>query len=150
MISEAFGGTCREGLGRGKEAVIASLNQVQHVHASVAIPFDDSHDQTEVRFSQANTLLVRFLAEDRGSWYEVLPCPTDKGMAYIREQMRVREAQQKKIAQLASELKDPLLAELKSLVKEQRIIDAMKKYQAATGADLTTSRMVVKVLEQQR
>jgi hypothetical protein len=111
-------------------------------------PVQPTHE-VQIQFDQGNTVLIRLLAEDRGSWYEVFPCPTDKGMAFMREQMRERDEQQKKIAQLASELKDPLLAELKDLVKQQRIFDAVKKYQESTGADLTTSRMVVRVLEQQ-
>ncbi len=58
------------------------------------------------------------------------------------------EQQRQRVAQLAAELKDPLLGELKALVKQQRTIDAVKRYLAATGVtDLTLARMVIGVIE---
>jgi hypothetical protein len=93
--------------------------------------------------------VIRFLAESRGSWYDVFPCPNEKGMAFMHKSIERGIEQGKRASQLAAELKDPMLGELKALVKEDRIMDAVEKYQAATGADLVMSRMVIGVLEKQ-
>lgn len=106
--------------------------------------------EVHIQFKEGRLELIRFLAESHGSWLEVYPCPNEKGMAFMHEQMVQGEQQRQRVAQLAAELKDPLLSELKALVKQERIIDAVKRYQAATGiTDLTTARMVIGVLEKQ-
>ncbi len=106
--------------------------------------------EVHIQFKEGRLELVRFLAESEGSWLEVYPCPNEKGMAFMHEQMVQGEQQRQRVAQLVAELKDPLLSELKALVKQQRIIDAVKRYQVVSGiTDLTTARMVIGVLESQ-
>ncbi len=46
-----------------------------------------------------------------------------------------KKARDGRIASLASELKDPLRAELKELIKGGRIVDAAKKYQHTNRLD---------------
>lgn len=43
-------------------------------------------------------------------------------------------------------MKDPLLGELKAMLKQGHLIDAIHRYQAATGADLTTAKTVIDVV----
>ena len=100
--------------------------------------------QVEVELGE--TTLVRYLAPANGSWYEVYPCPNEKGIALMHERMAKAKEQRARAEQLASELKDPLLAELKDLINQNRTIDAVKRYREATGTDLTTARMVVDVV----
>ena len=104
--------------------------------------------EVHVEFKDGQLELIRFLAESHGEWFELYPCPNEKGIVLVHEYMLRGEEQRRRAAQLAAELKDPLLGELKALVKQQRIIDAVKRYQQATGtSDLTTARMVVGALE---
>jgi hypothetical protein len=100
----------------------------------------------EVDVEAGGIIFVRYLAPVNGSWYEVFPCPNEKGVAFFHEQMAAGVAQKKRAQQLASELKDPLLDELKSLIKQRQFIDAIKRYQAVTGVDLTTAKMVIDVV----
>jgi hypothetical protein len=95
-------------------------------------------------------LMMEYLAELNGSWFEVLLCPNEKGMAYFRKQMAETAEQRKKAVQLLTELKDPLRSELKDLLKRQQKIDAIKKYQAAASVDLTTAVLVINALQKSK
>ena len=104
----------------------------------------------ELQLQFDGLVMIRFLAPDHGSWYEVFPCPNEKGMAMFRKAAIDREQQRQKFTQLAAELKDPLLGELKSLLAKGQKIDAIHAYQKATGADLTTAHGVVELIDQRR
>ena len=93
------------------------------------------------------TQIIRYVAPSGGSWYFVKPCPNEKGMAFFHESLAKGKEQEQRVLVLVSELKDPLLNELKDLLKQHRKIDAVKKYQQATGQDLTLSVMVVNAIE---
>jgi hypothetical protein len=90
---------------------------------------------------------IQFLAPFNGSWFDVIPCPSEKGLAHIRELRKRGEEQKNRAAQLVAELKDPLRAELKDLLRQQREMDAIKKYQTAAGVDLTTAVLVINALQ---
>ena len=110
-------------------------------------PFQPAYE-VHIEFKEGRLELIRFVSESHGSWYEVYPCPNEKGIALVHEYIARGQEQRQKAAQLAAEIKDPLLGELKDLVKQERIVEAVKKYQAVTGVtDLTTARMVIGVLE---
>lgn len=91
--------------------------------------------------------MVEYLAQSNGSWFEVLHCPDEKGMAAFREQQKEGAEQRRKVAQLLAQLKDPLRSELRELLSQQRKIDAVKKYREATNADLTTAVLVMNALQ---
>lgn len=106
--------------------------------------------EVHIEFQGGRLELIRFLAEAHGEWFELYPCPNEKGVALVHDYVARGEEQRQRVAKMVAELKDPLLAELKALVKQQRIVDAVKKYQTATGmTDITTARMVVGVLQAQ-
>ncbi|HLG94765.1 MAG TPA: hypothetical protein VKX49_00495 [Bryobacteraceae bacterium] len=104
--------------------------------------------EVHAEFKGGKLELIRFLSEAHGEWFEVYPCPNEKGVALVHDYIARGEEQRERAAKLVAELKDPLLSELKQLVKQERIIDAVKRYQAETGiGDLTIARMVIGVLE---
>ena len=91
--------------------------------------------------------LVAFIALERGSWYEVHPCPTAEGVAQFRAR-RVRDAEeQSKAKELATSLGDPLRSELRALLGGGKKIGAIKRYQEATGVSLAMAKRVVEALE---
>ena len=102
----------------------------------------------EVQISWGDTIFVIALAPANGSWYEVLPCPNEKGVAFLREQAVKGAAQKQRAQQLYSELSASLLGELKAMLKQGHFIDAIHRYQAATGADLTTAKTVIDVVRE--
>ncbi len=106
--------------------------------------------QVQIDVENSGLTYIRFLAPANGSWYEVYPCPNEKGMAYLREQQKQGAEQRKKVTQLAAGLKDPLRSELKDLLRQQRKIDAVKKYQAAASVDLTTAVLVMDALQKSK
>jgi hypothetical protein len=69
-------------------------------------------------------------------------------MAYFRRQMVEGAQQKKRAAELLADLKDPLRSELNDLLRQQQKIDAIHKYQAAAGVDLTTAVGVINALEE--
>jgi hypothetical protein len=82
----------------------------------------------EVQISWGDMLFVIDVAPANGSWYQVLPCPNEKGVAILREQAATGAAQKQRAQQLYSELKDPLLGELKAMLKQGQLIDAIHRY----------------------
>jgi hypothetical protein len=114
-----------------------------------AYPIQPAYE-VHVEFRGGKLEVVRFVAEAGGAWFEVYPCPNEKGVAFTRAYAARADEQRKRVEQLAAGVKEPLLAELKALVKDGRVLDAVKRYQDASGVrDLTTARMVVGVLERQ-
>jgi len=91
--------------------------------------------------------IIRYLAPSGGSWYFVEPCPNEKGLAFFHESLAKGAEQKRQVALLVAQLKEPLLGELKDLLKRHQKIDAVKKYQQATGQDLTLSMMVMEAIE---
>jgi len=104
--------------------------------------------EVEIEFEQSNLVFAQFLAPVNGSWYDVIPCPNEKGLAYFREELVKGAEQKKRATQLLADLKDPLRSELKDLLRQQQKIDAIHKYQAAAGVDLTTAVAVINALQE--
>ena len=104
--------------------------------------------ELNLQFEGSNTVVIRYLAPNNGAWYSVEPCPNEKGMAYFRTQQAEGKAQKKRAAELVVQLKDPLLSELKTMLKQHRLMEAAKRYQAATGLeDFTTAVLVMNELD---
>ena len=104
--------------------------------------------ELQLDFEQNNLLMVQFLAPVNGTWYDVVPCPNEKGMALFRQQLIEGAEQKKRAAQLLADLKDPLRSELNDLLRRQQKMDAIKKYKAAAGVDLTTAVGVINALQE--
>jgi hypothetical protein len=104
--------------------------------------------EVQIEFEKSSLLSVHFLAPVNGTWFEVFPCPNEKGMAFMREQLIKGDEQKKRAAQLLTDLKDPLRSELTDLLRRGQKIDAIKKYQQAAGVDLTTAVGVINALQQ--
>ena len=101
----------------------------------------------EIQLSFGTTVLIRYLAVAQGSWYEVYPCPNQKGVAFIHEQMSKGAEQQQRARKLLGDLKDPLRSQLAALLKQSKLNEATRKYQMATGEkDFTIAVMVMKLL----
>jgi hypothetical protein len=104
--------------------------------------------QVQIDFKETNLSAVRWVAASNGRWFEVFPCPNEKGIAFLREKMNGREEQVKKAEYLAAAIREPLLSELKTALAGGQKIAAIKKYQQAAGVDLTTAVMVIDALQQ--
>src|SRR5262245_30795050 len=96
--------------------------------------------------TRAGTLLAE-IAPVGTTWYQVVPCPTADGLAAFRSAKQATAAQETKAQSLAQGLAAPLRAELLGLLKEGKRIDAMRRFSAETGEDITTARRVIDVLD---
>jgi len=96
--------------------------------------------------TRAGTLVAE-IAPVGTTWYQVVPCPTAQGLAAFRSTKQANAAQEAKAQSLAQGLAAPLRAELLGLLKEGKRIDAMRRFSAETGEDITTARRVIDVLE---
>jgi len=83
----------------------------------------------------SDTAFVIFLAPVGDTWYMVVPCPNEKGMAVYREMVATKKARDERIASLASELRDPLRSELREQIKAGRIVEAAEKYKQINGLE---------------
>jgi hypothetical protein len=107
--------------------------------------------ELNLEFGGDGTEVIRYLAPLGGSWFIVVPCPNEKGMAFFRESIAEGNAQKQRAAELVAELKDPQLGELKDILKRRGMLDAVKRYQEATGLDdLTLAVMVMRRIEPDR
>jgi hypothetical protein len=88
------------------------------------------------------------IAPDHGSWYWFGPCLNAKGLEFIRQRMQEGERQRAEARKRVSELKDPLLSDLKHLLKAHDRMGAIKTYRKETGAELTTAVQVIDELEE--
>lgn len=95
----------------------------------------------------ASVSIVREIAIQDGRWYIVYPCPNAAGIKYFHENIAQGRRQRQRALALASQLKQPLRARLQNLLRQGRKIDAIHKYQAASGVDLTTAVQVIDVLD---
>jgi hypothetical protein len=103
--------------------------------------------EVQIEFEKGSLLSIHFLAPANGSWFEVFPCPNEKGMAFMRQQLVEWAEQKTRAAQLLAGLKDPLRSELTDLLRREQKMDAIKKYQQAAGVDLTTAVAVINGLQ---
>lgn len=115
----------------------------------VAYPVQPTHQiQIDVDTGPASSVtVIRELALSNGAWLAVLPCPTAEGLAAFRVAKRTADERQARAKALVAQLPEPLRSELKGLLKEGRRVEAMKRYSAASGEDLTMANRVVDLLE---
>ena len=76
-----------------------------------------------------------------------MPCPTAEGRIAFRTANKKGAAQDARVKELAAALPESLREEIAALVKAGKTGDAVKRYQAASGEDLTTANGVVEALE---
>ena len=90
-------------------------------------------------------LMIQVVQENAG-WQEVLPCPKPEALAKFREareeQARYRAEAQRRAAAMPGKLRD----ELRQLLAEGRQLEAIQRYSAVTGANLTLARAVIREL----
>jgi hypothetical protein len=91
-------------------------------------------------------LLVRELAKANGRWFVVDPCPNAAGLKFFAEQKALGDRQQAESLRLLAAMPETLRQELAGLLAQGQVIDATHRYEAATGADLTTAVGVVQQL----
>jgi hypothetical protein len=86
------------------------------------------------------------IAEDHGGWYWVTACPTAKGVEFVKQQQEEGLRQKARARQLASEIKEPLLSQIKALLSAGDRVKAIQKYQSATNSDMSTAVTVIDAL----
>ncbi|MGP0070818.1 MAG: hypothetical protein ACLPWF_02645 [Bryobacteraceae bacterium] len=112
-------------------------------------PVQPTYD-LNLQFDQSDEVMVIFLAQLNGGWYEVFPCPNEKGMAYFRQTLVDYAEAQKKAAQIAASLKDPLRNELNDLLRQEQYTQVIQKIRDATGADTGTAIRVMDLLKKKK
>lgn len=111
-------------------------------------PLRPTHQlQIDVETSPTSGMtFILLIVHDGAHWREVLPCPRPEFLGEI-EAAAARHAQEEQRAQsLAAGLADPLRAEIIALARKGQRIEAIKKYAAASGEDLSMAKWVVDLL----
>ncbi len=112
-------------------------------------PVQPTYD-LNLQFDQFDEIMVIFLAQSNGAWYEIFPCPNEKGMAYFRQTLVDYAEAQKKAAQLVASLKDPLRSEIDDLLRQQQYTQVIQKIRDATGADTGMAMRVMDLLKKKK
>ena len=107
----------------------------------IQVDFESTKDGT------SSYSLMLEVAPDHGSWYWIGACPNAKGLEFIQQRIQAGERQKAETRKRVSELKEPLLSELKQLLQAHDRVGAINKYSKETGTDLTTAVQVVDELE---
>jgi hypothetical protein len=95
-------------------------------------------------------MVILQLAQDAGRLYEVVPCPKAETAAAMKEAAKANAAATEKAKKLAASISPQLKESILALHAQGRRLDAVKRYQEASGEDLTTSRTVVDLLTGRR
>jgi hypothetical protein len=133
---------------------------VRPIQANAPLPFSDMVTYpvrpthvVQIDFQTGphrNKSLLIQIAEEGGQWYEILPCPTPDAVKRFREGKIAQQRDMQKVQSLRGQLQEPLLSLLRTLLKEGKRLDAIKKYSAETGEDLTMATQVMRLLESEQ
>ncbi len=112
-------------------------------------PVNPTYDMN-LQFDQSDVVMAIFLAPWNGGWYEVFPCPNEKGMAYFRQSLVDYAAVEKKAAEVAASLNDPVRKEIRDLLRQQDYGRVVDKIRDTTGVDTGMAMRVMNLLKKQQ
>jgi hypothetical protein len=113
------------------------------------VPVNPTYDMN-LQFDQSDVVMAIFLAQWNGGWYEVFPCPNEKGMAYFRQSLVDYAAAEKKAAEVAASLNEPVRIEIRNLLRQKDYGRVVDKVRAATGVDTGMAMRVMNLLKKQQ
>lgn len=90
-----------------------------------------------------------WLVNEGGRWYKDDPCINADVIKQFHDDLSNIKAREAATKALVAQIKDPLLSELKALLKEGKGATASQRYAQATGKDGDTSLAVIDELEYQ-
>ena len=106
--------------------------------------------QMDMNPSSANNYaIVAYVVRENGIWYEVLPCPSPKGLELMREAKARSVADSIAAQAMADSLQGPLRFEVLTLAQDSGSVTAARRYAEAVQVDLAMARRVVKALLEQ-
>lgn len=91
--------------------------------------------------------VVLFVAWEGAQWREVLPCPRGDVQARARAKQLADRQHSAKTRELADAMPASLRSELVALLQAGRKVEAIRRYAAAAGQDISISKSVVESLE---
>src|SRR5262245_37113889 len=112
-------------------------------------PAAPTHEfQIDTRNGEHRSLtLIRVMAAVDGQWFLIAPCPTPEGLQAFHVSRAERESQRARAIQLAADLREPLLSQVRTLLAQHRRIEAIQIYKSHADLDLTTASRVIDVLD---
>ena len=118
-----------------------------HPSALFTLPVTPTHQMNiTIRSNGSDVVFGRPIAYQDGRWYVTAPCPTDMGIDKLVSGEERRAKQTERLDALYNGLKDPMLSNLKDLIRQNRIGEACTKYALAEKIDYLTGCKVVKRL----
>jgi ribosomal protein L7/L12 len=104
--------------------------------------------QVNLRLNEfkSKVLLVQ-VAQDNGSWFEVISCPVSEVLQTMRAAAIRERAEAARAETLLSSMRDPLRSELTTLLKQGKKVSAITRYREVSGEDLSVAKRVIELLE---
>lgn len=95
------------------------------------------------------SMIRSVLVDDDGVWWLVVALPTHETVARMQRIRSDADRTEQAAAELARNIEEPLRGELKTLLRNGRKIDAIKRYREVSGEGLRMAKEVAEVLEEE-
>lgn len=107
---------------------------------SLQIDFDES--------PRRGVSMVRsVLVDDDGVWWLVVALPSEETLAKMRRSRVDADRTEQLAPDLARDIEEPVLSELKALLRDGKKISAIKRYREVSGEGLRVSKAVIDALD---
>ena len=119
-------------------------NELKALNGSWRFPVKPTRKlQIEYQQGEDSGILLVWLVQENGRWFQDDPCATDETLREFRDDEPARKKRIEKSRALAAEIKEPLRSELLGLLRDHKAVTATKRYQQATGSDEETAMFVI-------
>lgn len=121
------------------------------VYAYGTFPIRPNH-QIQIEYSsgaESSGTVIFWLVSENGHWYKDDPCANPDVIKQFHDDLPNIKAREQATKALVAQIQEPLLSELKSLLKQGKSATASRRYAQATGKNGDTSGMVIDELEYQ-
>ena len=87
------------------------------------------------------------VAQDNGSWFEVISCPVPEVLQTMRASAIRESAEVARAETLLSSMRDPLRSELTALLNQGKKVSAITRYREVSGEELSVAKRVIELLD---
>ena len=130
--------------------ISAALLDANAIDEKSPFPVRPTH-QLQIDFDDdplKSITVVVLILNDKGRWWEVLPCPRGDDVARVTEAERQNDQRERAAHRLISEMPAELRTELHATLKAGRRVEAIMRFSSASGQDITMSKSVITLLEE--
>jgi hypothetical protein len=103
----------------------------------------------EIKFGaggEQQVTMIRHVRLEKGKYYLVAACLTPEGVDRFRADEKKRDVRIAQAREISSKLQDPLLSQLRTLIKQKKVREALQLLRSNVRVDFLTARDVLLIL----